>query len=67
MTYFRFYGHFIYAYVKVDVLKMTKHVQDSTIKVRWRVSGITGYRMLFKMIQLRVWRPRDMIDQHQSV
>lgn len=67
MTYLRFYGHFMYAYVKLDVLKMTKHTEDSSIKVRWRVSGISGYRILFKMIQFRVWRPKQMIEQHQSV
>lgn len=55
----------MYAYVKLDVLKMTKHPEDSTVRVRWRISGITGYRILFKMIQFRVWRAKEMIDQHQ--
>lgn len=51
----------------MDVIKMTKHTEDSSIKVRWRVSGITGYRLLFKMIQFRVWRPKEMIEQHKEV
>lgn len=66
MTYIRFYAHFVYAYVKMDVLKMTKHPEDSSVRVRWRISGISGYSILFKMIQFRVWRPKEMIDQHQQ-
>lgn len=62
----RFLGHFIYAYVKMDVIKITKHTEDSSIKVRWRITGITGYRILFKMIQFRVWDPKQMIEQHQK-
>lgn len=65
MTYIRFYCHFMYAYVKLDVLKMTMHPQDSSIQVRWRISGISGYRILYKMLQFRVWRPKEMIEQHQ--
>lgn len=63
----RLYGHFKYAYVKLDVIKMTQHMEDSSIKVRWRISGITGYRIALKMIQFRVWKPQEMIDQHQKV
>lgn len=45
---------------------MTMHPEDSTVKIRWRISGITGYRLAFKMIQFRVWRPREMIEKHNS-
>lgn len=45
---------------------MTMHPEDSTVKIRWRISGITGYRLAFKMFQFRVWRPREMIEKHQS-
>lgn len=67
MSFLRIYGHFKYAYVELEVLKMTKHPEDSSIKIRWRISGITGYGLLFKMIQFQVWRPREMIEQHKSV
>lgn len=66
LSYLRLYGHFIYAYVKLDVIKMTKHTEDSTIKVRWRITGITGYKIVFKMLQFRVWDPKQMIEQHKS-
>ncbi|XP_031628072.1 uncharacterized protein C6orf136 homolog [Contarinia nasturtii] len=67
MSFLRLWGHFFYAYVKMDVLKITQHTEDSSIKIRWRISGITGYRILFKMLQFRVWDPKKMIEQHQKV
>lgn len=42
----RLYGHFKFAYVKLNILKITKHPEDSTIKVRWQINGITTYQML---------------------
>ncbi|KAL4084461.1 hypothetical protein QTP88_028274 [Uroleucon formosanum] len=33
----RFMGHIKYAYVKFNILKITKHPEDGTIKVRWRI------------------------------
>lgn len=66
MSYFRLYGHFKYAYVNVDILKITQHTEDSSVKVRWRITGITGYQILFKMIQFRVWQPKEMIAKHKK-
>lgn len=65
MSFLRLYGHLKYAYVKLDILKMTKHTEDSSVKIRWRISGISGYRVVFKMVQFRVWQPKKMIEQHQ--
>lgn len=45
---------------------MTMHPEDSTVKIRWQISGITGYRLAFKMVQFKVWRPREMIEMHRS-
>lgn len=66
MSYLRIYGHVKFAYVEMDVLKMTMHPEDSTVKIRWRISGITGYRLAFKMLRLRVWKPREMIEKYKS-
>lgn len=65
LSFLRLYGHLKYAYVKCDVIKMTMHTEDSTVKVRWRISGITGYKILFKMIEFRVWDPKRMIEEHK--
>lgn len=36
-----------FAEVQVLILKMTQHPEDSTIKVRWQINGISGWRLLF--------------------
>lgn len=31
-------GHIRFMYVKLDVLKITSHPEDGTVKVRWKIS-----------------------------
>lgn len=40
-------GNIMYAKVRMDVLKMTKHPEDGTIRVRWQVEGVQGWRLFF--------------------
>lgn len=59
----RVLGHFKYAYVDFEILKMTKHPEDSTIKIRWRINGITGFQMVSQMWKYKVWKPTEMIRE----
>lgn len=59
----RMYGHAKYAFVDMEILKMTKHLEDSTIKIRWRISGITGFQMVAQMWKFKVWKPAEMLDR----
>lgn len=38
-------GHLKFAYVKLDILKITKHPEDGSVKVRWRIRGISGLKV----------------------
>lgn len=38
-------GHIRFAYVKLDVLKITMHKEDNTVKLRWRIRGISGLKV----------------------
>lgn len=38
-------GHLKYGYVKFDVLKITMHPEDDTVKIRWTVKGISGLKV----------------------
>lgn len=38
-------GHLKFAYVKFEILKITSHPEDGTIKIRWRIRGISGLRV----------------------
>lgn len=50
----RILSHFKWAAVKLDVLKVTQHPEDSTVRVRWRVVGVPGF------ISLRFWKKSFM-------
>jgi hypothetical protein len=38
-------GHLKFAYVKFDILKITMHPEDGTVKIRWRIKGISGLKV----------------------
>ena len=38
-------GHIKFAYVKFEILKITSHPEDSTVRVRWRIRGLQGYKV----------------------
>ncbi|CAL1297499.1 unnamed protein product [Larinioides sclopetarius] len=54
----KIYGYLQYAKVKVEVLKITHHIEDGTVRVRWRVKGISRHRLLlnFWKLQTTSWQ-----------
>lgn len=51
-------GHLKFAYVKFEILKITMHPEDDTVKIRWRIRGISGLkvvRWLFYILRWRRW------------
>lgn len=60
----RLIGHLKYAFVKFDILKMTKHPEDGTIKVRWRIKGISGMKVFFKFWKFRLWNVEQVIKEN---
>lgn len=38
-------GHLKFAYVKFEILKITMHSEDDTVKIRWRIKGISGLKV----------------------
>uniref|UniRef100_A0A1E1XTP4 Uncharacterized protein n=1 Tax=Amblyomma sculptum TaxID=1581419 RepID=A0A1E1XTP4_AMBSC len=63
MALVRILGHLRYAHVHMEVLKMTTHKEDSTVRVRWRIVGISGLRALFMFWKFRIWEWQKMISQ----
>jgi len=59
----RIWGHFNYAYVKVDILKITKHTEDSTIKVRWRIVGTAGTRIILTFWRYKLQDIKKLLTQ----
>lgn len=60
----RLMGHIKYAFVKFDILKITKHPEDGTIKVRWRIKGISGTKVFMKFWKFRLWNLEKVIKEN---
>jgi len=56
-------GHLKYAYVKFDLLKITQHPEDSTIKVRWTIRGISGFKVMFLFWKYKLWNIKELFDK----
>jgi len=66
MAWLRTVGHLKYAYVKMEVLKITMHTQDNTVRVRWRINGITGMKVLFNFWKFKLFKIRESL-KHAEV
>jgi hypothetical protein len=43
----RIKGHLSYSGIALKILKITKHEDEGTVKVRWQIRGIPGWRVIF--------------------
>ncbi|XP_022919688.2 uncharacterized protein C6orf136 [Onthophagus taurus] len=59
-------GHLRYAYVKFEVLKITQNPEDSSVKVRWRIRGISGLRVMVLFWKYRLWNVRELFEKTDS-
>ncbi|KAM4725372.1 uncharacterized protein C6orf136 homolog isoform 2-T2 [Anableps anableps] len=48
LSLWRFLSLCYYAEARLDVLKLTKHVEDGTIKARWRIKGLPFHSLLLR-------------------
>ncbi|KAJ8978542.1 hypothetical protein NQ317_009485 [Molorchus minor] len=58
----RTYGHLKFAYVKFEILKITQHQEDSTVKVRWRIRGVSALKVMLSFWKFRLWNFREIFD-----
>lgn len=66
IAFLRTVGHLKYAYVKLEVLKITKHPEDFTIKIRWRVRGISGLKVMLNFWKYKLWDLKGVFDSQES-
>ncbi|XP_055371340.1 uncharacterized protein C6orf136 homolog [Condylostylus longicornis] len=59
-------GHLKYAYVKFEILKITKHPEDLTIKIRWRVRGVSGLKVMFQFWKYKLWKVKDIFEDQEA-
>lgn len=58
-------GHLRFAYVKLEVMKITAHPEDSTIKMRWRVRGISGLKIFFTFWKYKLWDMKQVFKDQE--
>nr|CAG4648764.1 EOG090X09QP [Polyphemus pediculus] len=61
----RCYGHLKFAFVKFEILKITQHPEDGTIKVRWRINGISGMKIFLTFWRYKLWKWREMMEKQE--
>nr|SVE75882.1 EOG090X09QP [Daphnia hispanica] len=59
-------GHLKYAYVRFEVLKITQHPEEGTIKVRWRICGISGLKVLLQFWRYKLWQWKELLQKQES-
>uniref|UniRef100_T1IVK9 Uncharacterized protein n=1 Tax=Strigamia maritima TaxID=126957 RepID=T1IVK9_STRMM len=59
----RIVGHFKFAHVRFEVLKITKHSDDSTVRVRWRIRGITAMKAFIKIWNIKKLGQKKIIGR----
>lgn len=59
-------GHIKFAYVKFDILKMTMHPEDNSIKIRWRINGLPGYKILLMFWKFNVFKIQESKKLQES-
>ncbi|XP_020291991.1 uncharacterized protein LOC109858793 [Pseudomyrmex gracilis] len=60
-------GHLKYAHVKLHVLKITKHPEDGTVKVRWRICGISSWKVFVMFWKFRIFKIHEAINRDSEV
>ena len=58
-------GHLKFAYVRFEILKITQHPEDGTIKVRWRISGISGLKVLLQFWRYKLWQWKEILQKQE--
>lgn len=60
-------GHLKFAFVKLEVMKITKHEEDGTVRVRWRIVGISGLRVFLTFWRFKIWKLKEEITENQEM
>ncbi|XP_075989538.1 uncharacterized protein LOC142985319 [Anticarsia gemmatalis] len=58
-------GHLKFAYVKLEVMKITAHPEDSSVKMRWRIKGISGLKVFFMFWKYKLWNMKQVFQDQE--
>ncbi|XP_011056409.1 PREDICTED: uncharacterized protein LOC105147229 isoform X2 [Acromyrmex echinatior] len=63
----RIIGHMKFAYVKLDIIKITMHPESDTVQVRWRIRGVTGWNVFTMFWKYKFWKIQDAISTNRDI
>ncbi|KAF2894001.1 hypothetical protein ILUMI_12171 [Ignelater luminosus] len=66
VAFLRTVGHVKFAYVKYEILKITKHPEDFSVKVRWTIRGISGFKVIFMFWKYKLWNFKELFDKSET-
>lgn len=59
-------AHFKYGKVTLTALKITKHIEDGTVRIRWRIETFPGNSIVFVFWKFKLWNTRESYDEHKD-
>lgn len=59
-------GHLKYAYVTFEILKITKHPEDGTVRVRWRIRGISALKVMLQFWKYKLWKLKEIFEGQEA-
>lgn len=59
-------GHLKFAYVKFDILKITSHPEDGSVRVRWRIRGVSGLKVFLLFWRIKLWKLKETVKSEES-
>lgn len=59
-------GHLKYAYVTFTIIRITQHPEEGVIRVRWRISGISGLKVMFMFWKYKLWELKKAFQEQES-
>ncbi|XP_022203710.2 uncharacterized protein LOC111060353 [Nilaparvata lugens] len=59
-------SHLKFAYVKFEIINITKHPEEGSVKLRWRIRGLSGLKVFLLFWRIKVWKLKDTIKDHET-
>ncbi|XP_052868950.1 uncharacterized protein C6orf136 homolog isoform X1 [Anopheles cruzii] len=59
-------GHLKFAYVTFEILKITKHPEDNTVKIRWRIRGISALKVMLQFWKYKLWKLKEIFNDQEA-
>ena len=52
--------------MKFEILKITRHQDDKTVKVRWRIRGISALKVMLNFWKIKLWNYKEVLEDNQE-